>query len=285
MTIAATALPLRRGSRGEAVRELQRMLGVAVDGRFGPATKAAVEAFQASHGLTADGLVNAPTLRALQAAPVPPAAATAPSASGAFTVKNHLLLRGGVAVPFKATPNKGGRMTPDELVMHYTGSSSYASAVSWLTNPAAKASAHLVIGAAGEITQLAPFNVVTWHAGQSSFNGRSNYNAFSIGIELVNAGLLARTGAGGFIERLGGKSVPAGKVILAAHKNGGGEQPWAAYDPCQLAVAIAVAQALHAAYRFRDIVGHDDIAPLRKSDPGPAFPMSSFESRVRGRAS
>jgi N-acetylmuramoyl-L-alanine amidase len=200
-----------------------------------------------------------------------------------FAVQNHRLLRNGAAVAYKPTPNLGGALKPEILVMHFTGSSSAASAISWLANPAAKASAHLVIAEDGTVTQLAPFNKVTWHAGKSSYHGRENCNRFSIGIELANAGQLARAGNGGFVERLGSKAVPPAEVIIARHKNGGGEQPWEKYDPRQMEAAIAAAQAIVAAYKLRDIVGHDDIAPGRKSDPGPAFPMDGFKGRILGR--
>lgn len=201
-----------------------------------------------------------------------------------FTVQGHRLLRDGAPVPFRQTPNMGGALRAEILVMHFTGSSSYSGAVNWLINPQAKASAHLVIAEDGQITQLAPFNRVTWHAGASSYQGRAGCNNFSIGIELVNAGMLARTAAGGYIERLSKRAVPADQVGLARHKNGGDTQPWEIYDPRQLAVAQDAAAAIVGAYRLRDIVGHDDIAPGRKSDPGPLFPMGSFESRVMGRA-
>lgn len=58
---------LRRGSRGEAVKAIQRALGIAADGSFGPQTEAAVRAFQASHGLSVDGIVGPQTHQALGA--------------------------------------------------------------------------------------------------------------------------------------------------------------------------------------------------------------------------
>ena len=200
-----------------------------------------------------------------------------------YTIKHHVLHLDGAPVAQRATPNRGGRMVPHFLVMHFTGSSSTSSAVGWLTDARAKASAHLVISPEGAVTQLAPFNVVTWHAGRSSYQGREGFNSFSIGIELVNAGMLAKRGDGVFIERISPKIVPADQVILARHKNGGPEAPWAIYPQAQIDEAVAIGQALNAAYRFIEVVGHDEIAPGRKSDCGPAFPMSRFESLVMGR--
>lgn len=201
----------------------------------------------------------------------------------ACSIVQHRLHVDGKPVVYRETPNIGRALRPELLVMHYTGSSSYAGAVSWLCDRRASASAHLVISAAGEITQLAPFNRVTWHAGASAYRGRSGCNNFSIGIELVNAGLLQRTGAGGFEERLGRRAVPAADVIIARHRRGGAEEPWAAYAQRQLDVAMEACAAIVAHYGLTDVVGHDDIAPGRKIDPGPAFPMSSFKSRVLGR--
>ena len=200
-----------------------------------------------------------------------------------FAVKNHILLKDGKPVAQKPTPNRGGKMVPQYLVMHFTGSGSTDSAINWLCDKRAVASAHLVVSPQGEVTQLAPFNLVTWHAGKSFYAGRAGFNSFSIGIELVNPGQLAKRGDGAFVERLGGKVVPAREVIIAAHKQGGGEVPWAIYPEEQISAAIAIGQALNAAYKFIEVVGHDEIAPRRKSDPGPAFPMGRVESLIMGR--
>ncbi len=108
-------------------------------------------------------------------------------------INNHRLIADdGTPVRYVETPNKGGLMTPEYLIMHYTAGSSAEGSVSWMCNPAAKAAAHLVIGRDGSLTQLAPFNRITWHAGKSEWEGRSGLNGFSIGIELDNAGKLER---------------------------------------------------------------------------------------------
>lgn len=72
----------------------------------------------------------------------------------------------------------------------------------FLARPDVKASAHLVIGRKGEIIQLVPFDVEAWHAGQSSYAGRTHLNRFSIGIELDNLGRLVWT-AGRFVAECG----------------------------------------------------------------------------------
>lgn len=200
-----------------------------------------------------------------------------------YTIKENLLYKDGKQVPFKKSPNIGGVIKPTLLVMHYTGALATSSAVNTLTNPSYKVSAHLVLSPEGDVTQLVPFNHAAWHAGVSSWKRKSNVNSFSIGIEMVNAGLLGRDGHGGYYARLEHKPVPPDRVALAKHKNGGGEEPWQTYPEAQITAAIEIAQAICSTYGIKDIAGHDDIAPGRKTDPGPAWPMGPFTSRVLGR--
>ena len=72
-------------------------------------------------------------------------------------------------------------------------------------------------------------------------------------------------------------------MVLLTHKNESRETGWQIYPEKQIEAAIEVASALHEKYGFADILGHDDVAPTRKVDPGPAFPMMSFSSIVLGR--
>jgi N-acetylmuramoyl-L-alanine amidase len=200
----------------------------------------------------------------------------------AYSIKNGLLYKDGKQVALKASPNHGGAIKPTLLVMHYTAGQNAAGAISWLANPAAKASAHLVIDRAGVVTQLVNLGNSAWHAGLSSWKGKKGCNAFSIGIELVNPGFLSKRADGKFYD-VAGKVVPPAQVVYAKHKNGGHEMPWMTYSPEQLTAAVDVAQAITSAYGIKEIVGHEDIAPARKTDPGPAFPMAPVVSRVFGR--
>lgn len=98
-------------------------------------------------------------------------------------------------------------------------------------------SAHLLVRRDGELVQFVPFNKRAWHAGESYFHGRDCCNDFSIGIEL----------------------------------EGEDETP---YTEPQYDVLVAVARALLDAYNditARSIAAHSDLAPARKTDPGPAF--------------
>lgn len=198
-------------------------------------------------------------------------------------ITDHLLVdNNNKPVTFKLTPNKGGKYTPQYLVMHYTAATEGRGSISWFMNKEAQASAHLLIDRDGTITQFAPFNIVTWHAGASQWNGINGLNKHSIGIELVNGGKLARTG-NAWICRVDNKTVPDSDVIIARHKNESADNGWQAYTDIQMQVAMEVATLLYKHYTLKDVLGHEDIAPHRKSDPGPAFPMSSFRSKVMGR--
>jgi N-acetylmuramoyl-L-alanine amidase len=206
----------------------------------------------------------------------------------AMKISNHRLFADdGNPVPFKDSPNKSGVMTPEYLVMHYTAGVSAESSVSWLTNPAAKASAHLVIGRDGKITQLVAFNRIAWHAGQSQWAGRGGLNGFSIGIELDNAGHLERAGSR-WVSTASKRVYADDDVLVANHKQDKPGTPpsgWHEYSEAQIDAASQVGLALMEKYQLKDVLGHEDIAPGRKSDPGPAFPLASFRARLMGRAS
>jgi N-acetylmuramoyl-L-alanine amidase len=193
-----------------------------------------------------------------------------------YSVSGGRLLADGVRVPFRPTPNLGGECRPRFLVMHFT-SGGFAGAVEWLCNPEAKASAHLVISEAGDVVQLAPFDRATWHAGKSEWRGCTAMNSNSIGIELANYGELdGSPGRWTFV----GRPVPDDRVLVAEHKHGGGRRGWHTYPARQVETALAVARALEAAFCFEDVCGHEDIAPARKVDPGPAFDLPAFRAAV-----
>jgi N-acetylmuramoyl-L-alanine amidase len=149
-------------------------------------------------------------------------------------VRDNLLYADGVQVPFRESPNVGREMVPALILIHFTADDSEEGAISWLCSRQSGVSAHLVINKAGGITQLVAFNRVAWHAGRSDYNGRANVNAFSVGIECV--------GIGDF------------------------------YPDEQVEAIRATVAALFVAYPIGDCVGHSDVAPGRKVDPGPNFP-------------
>lgn len=198
-------------------------------------------------------------------------------------IRNHLLYApGNRQVSLSQTSNKRGLFTPKYLVVHYTAATSMASTINWFHSPQSQASAHLLIGRDGTVYQFAAFNVVTWHAGKSSWGGLQSLNQHAIGIELVNGGRLEKKNEQ---WRCPGnqRRIPAEEVLLAVHKNEDQLAAWRDYTEPQQEVCQKVVSLLVHAYELQDILGHDDISPLRKSDPGPAFPMSSFRAKATER--
>lgn len=127
------------------------------------------------------------------------------------------------------------------VVLHYTDMPSAEAALARLCDPAAKVSAHYLITEEGEVIRLVDESMRAWHAGMSYWRGKSNVNGASIGIELANPG----------------------------HTCG--------YRPFPDAQIDALVPLLHRIVRDYDIpranvVGHSDIAPQRKLDPGELFP-------------
>lgn len=153
------------------------------------------------------------------------------------------------------------------LVIHFTSGASGQSSINFWKTPEAKgASAHIVIERDGTVIQCRPFNKTCGHAGKSRWKGFDGLNACSIGIELANAGDNAKLAAKW-------SKLP---LVKAKHKNGGPVQEWEAYPDAQMNVCVAVSKALVDRYKLDDVIGHDDIAPDRKNDPGPAFPMGKL---------
>lgn len=192
-------------------------------------------------------------------------------------IEDHRL----IDVSFAKTDNVGGELKPEYLVIHYTVITSAAATVRAFQSPARQASAHLVLDLDGTFTQMVPFNRQAWHAGASSLSGRDRCNQFTIGIEVVNPGPLTKRTTGFFDVN---NRPWSGPVVEAKHKNGRSAwRYWAAYAEQQVEALEAVGCALVATYGLRDVVGHDDISPFRKTDPGPGFPMEGLRSALFGR--
>lgn len=176
-------------------------------------------------------------------------------------------------VQFEAVPGGFVMEVRRCLVIHFTsGASAMSSVEFWRTPDAHGASAHIVIDRDGTVIQCRQFNYTCGHAGVSRWRDPSpqgagtlytGVNSCSIGIELANAGddvaLATKWSA-----------LP---LLTAYHRNGGPAAKWEQYPQPQLDACRDVARALVQRYRLDDITGHDCIAPERKNDPGPAFPM------------
>jgi N-acetylmuramoyl-L-alanine amidase len=201
-------------------------------------------------------------------------------------IHNHRLTHAdGTALPFVTTPNMGAVMQPEYLVIHYTAAGNADGVISWFRNPQSEVSAHLVIGRNGDITQVVPFDRIAWHAGKSQWDGRAGLNKFSIGIELDNAGKLERVGSR-WLSKATKRAYPEDEVLLANHKHDPPGTPpsgWHEYTEAQIEATLAVGHLLAQRYGLKDVLGHEDIAPGRKTDPGPAFPLSSLRARLFGR--
>jgi N-acetylmuramoyl-L-alanine amidase len=128
----------------------------------------------------------------------------------------------------------------DILLLHYTGMQSGPAAIDRLRNPAAKVSSHYVVEEDGTVFRLVPEERRAWHAGISHWRGRSGLNDRSIGIEIVNPG-----------HDWGYRPFPALQMAAV----------------CDLCLDIL---ARHPIAPW-DVVGHSDVAPDRKQDPGEFF--------------
>jgi N-acetylmuramoyl-L-alanine amidase len=192
----------------------------------------------------------------------------------------------------RLTPNvsKGRSISPTGIVMHYTAGETHEGAVEWLTNPAAKASAHFVVGVNGELTQLAPLFVRTWHAGPSAYRGLTDMNSHTVGIELVNPGFLRETSEG-YLTTYGKRltlpgvcKVFGGTMKAPMPQSPGTSSVWPLYPEAQLLATEALVGAIAVACPIRFVAGHSDVDTRGwKNDPGPAFPMPRFTRLVQGR--
>lgn len=201
-----------------------------------------------------------------------------------ISIQNGRGYRNGTALPFKASPNVGGKLAPEYIVLHDTASGlNDSGSISWLTNPVSKVSAHVVIGRDGKITQLVPFNVKAWHAGQSIWAGRPLLNGFSIGIEIINPGKLQKVAEGvykgvGSYDTNRDPSLVVKYAKTAAH----GEGYWLAYSDAQVAAVRELCAGICAAYGIKDILTHWLISPGRKVDTNPLFPLEQLRKDLAG---
>lgn len=168
-------------------------------------------------------------------------------------VKNNLLYNNdGTQVEFRPTPNvSSGKKDIRFIILHFDAASNSTSAVNWLTQKASGVSSDLHITRDGKVIQMAAFNKITWHAGRSEWKGLTNLNKYAIGIEQENRGMVK-----------------------------GVYQDW---TEVQIQKCIEVCKALVAVYpSITEILGHEEVAPGRKDDPGPKFPMDRVRREVFG---
>ena len=140
------------------------------------------------------------------------------------------------------SPNFDERTLPiSMIVLHYTGMQDAASAIARLSDPEAKVSAHYLIAEDGQIVRMVSEEKRAWHAGRSHWRKVNDVNSASVGIEIVNPG----------------------------HEFG-----YRPFPLTQIDALIPLMQEITLRYRITrgNVVGHSDIAPARKDDPGELFP-------------
>lgn len=220
-------------------------------------------------------------------------------------IENHLLKKDGTAEKIVQNPSNNAQynIVPKYLVIHYTAGDNAFSAIDWFKtkqnegNPD-RICAHIVIDVDGTITQLVPFNRRANHAGYSNWNGTESLNNHSIGIEIVNPGFCEKMPDNTYRRFIGkdksGKKIyktyPAStssKIMKATHKHKFWKDAdnfhWFKFPAAQLDAVYALSKLLITNYSLIAAVGHDDISPARKPDPGPMFFWDEFQLKVYGR--
>jgi N-acetylmuramoyl-L-alanine amidase len=159
-----------------------------------------------------------------------------------------------VTLQFQTTPSPNfdaRRGPPDMLVLHYTGMQTAEEAIARLRDAEARVSAHYVVDEDGTLYALVPEERRAWHAGKGVWQGETDCNAASIGIEIVNPG----------------------------HEWG-----YRDFPDVQIDAVIALIADIRSRWTIPDdrIIGHSDLAPDRKEDPGERFPWKRLAGEGHG---
>ena len=150
------------------------------------------------------------------------------------------------------SPNFDARVRPpDMIVLHYTGMPTGEAALAKMCDPAAKVSAHYMVEEDGRIFSLVPEERRAWHAGKSFWKGETDINAVSVGIEVVNPG-----------HEFGYRPFPEAQIEALADLIADVRSRWTIPDA--------------------RILGHADVAPDRKEDPGELFPWKQLAEAGHG---
>jgi N-acetylmuramoyl-L-alanine amidase len=197
-----------------------------------------------------------------------------------FSISDEHLLTGKRIIQ-RLSPNVGEKFCvdlPDTVILHYTASGDSEGAITHLCDPATEVSAHLVVSRSGEVTQLVPFNVIAWHAGESIWKERKSLNQYSIGIEIENAGYLEKKTD--WYESWFGGRYSESEVYVVDEEKDESKKYWHRYTAIQIQVVTGLCSLLRDTYQIKEILGHSDVSPGRKVDPGPAFPIQSLVQSV-----
>ncbi len=154
------------------------------------------------------------------------------------------------------SPNHSKKIRPKSkikfVIIHYTGMQSEIESINRLKNPKFKVSCHYIINRKGQIIRMVKDLNIAWHAGKSKWKKFINLNDVSLGVELVNRG-----------HRLG-------------YQN---------FSNKQISSLIKLCKSLKKKYLIKteNFLGHSDIAPLRKNDPGEKFPWKKLSRHNLGK--
>ena len=142
-------------------------------------------------------------------------------------------------------------LAPSLLILHYTGLLTLERSLDILSREDCKVSCHYVVDTGGRIIQMVAEEMRAWHAGQSSWRGETDINSASIGIEIQNAG----------------------------HSHGSPDYP---AEQMQAVIALCQDITLRHGIEARCVLGHSDVAPSRKIDPGEKFDWPGLAQRGVG---
>lgn len=184
------------------------------------------------------------------------------------------------------SPNCSGILVPKYAVVHYTAGGHIAGTKDWCCNPESKVSYHFLIGRDGTVVQMVSLEQWAWHAGKSEWNGITGLNQFSVGIGLCNWGPLALDGQDGSFKPYNccnsSYRIPREQVVDMPNVHDDSVyRYWEKYPEKQLFSLALLVHGLCSSLPIDDLLGHNEIAPKRKIDPGPAFPLEAYSVFAR----
>ena len=238
----------------------------AIDGDWGPLSTAAAEAWQSSQ------TNPCPVVALSAAAPSDVSDKSSPSVPSGHVIDSTGWYTGATRKPISG----GSSLTPIGLIIHATAG---ATAQSSIDGEPPGVCAHFYIDRDGTVYQTRSCLTQCGHAGVSAWHDPKtgemlrNLNSCTIGIEHANAE--SDPGALAWARKQTGFS-----SIRATSPEGGGIQEWECYPYQQIAASIALTQAILAAYPLHFIAGHEQVAPDRRDDPGPAWPWSDYRAAI-----
>lgn len=185
--------------------------------------------------------------------------------------------------PKLESPNKRLGLLPNTtwqgIVIHYTAGASYEGSLNWLKNPKSQASAHFIVDRDGDFEQLVGVDNRAWHAGESSFLGRTNTNNFMLGIEIANVGpvILSK----GSLTDSSGNPFKGSTVATTDHNIYHAKQ-FESFSSLQVQTVAGLCNELIELFKIPShyIVGHENVSYGRKGDPGPAWNWTTFNKLI-----